>query len=540
MTSTTAGHDGGAVWSTTPPNIQSFTTKFTFQMPHNVSDPTIAGLTFCVQNSNSTTNPGFYGVNALGDANLAGYGVYASGVQGVPNQTPIGNSLAVKFDLNYYNQQAYPVGGLPNSTGLYINGGPLGGLIGENDLNLFSLNLYSGDIFSATIVYDGTLLTMTLKDASTGAQGRYVWPINIPAVTRSNTAWVGFTANEVQLQLINLLSWQYYTGYNTRLAQPTFSVPPGQYTTAQSVSLNGPPGATIYYTTNGQLPTTSSKQYSGTPILINTNEIIQAVAIESGYTDSLVATGNYQIQAASAPLINFSNFSSPNGFMQLAGYGYLSGPNLVLTDANANSNFEATGAWYPTPVSVQKFSTTFTYQATQIGNTGNNGFGATFAIQNQPQTTNTGMYGEVTGGPTYVGYAGWGLGYGNMNQAVSWLNGSTGGLTNSIAVKFDLTNNTTGLYTNGLVPSVATQPDVSITGGVNLLNGNRVTIAFTYNGTTLSMKLTDTVTSNTFSYSWPINIPSTVGANTAYVGFTGATGYSRANQYIQNWTYSNP
>ena len=59
----------------------------------------------------------------------------------------------------------------------------------------------------------------------------------------------------------------------------------------------------------------------------------------------------------------------------------------------------------------------------------------------------------------------------------------------------------------------------------------------TYDGTNLSMTLTDALTLATWSTSWPINIPSIVGGNTAYVGFTGGTGTSTASQKLTYWTY---
>ena len=60
----------------------------------------------------------------------------------------------------------------------------------------------------------------------------------------------------------------------------------------------------------------------------------------------------------------------------------------------------------------------------------------------------------------------------------------------------------------------------------------------TYDGTTLTLTLTDTVTNATFTTSTAINIPTTVGANTAYVGFTGGTGGLAAVQNVLNWTYT--
>jgi len=63
-------------------------------------------------------------------------------------------------------------------------------------------------------------------------------------------------------------------------------------------------------------------------------------------------------------------------------------------------------------------------------------------------------------------------------------------------------------------------------------------VTLAYNGTTLALTVTDSVTRASFSHSWTINIPSIVGGNTAYVGFTASTGYFFANQYIQSWTYA--
>ena len=60
----------------------------------------------------------------------------------------------------------------------------------------------------------------------------------------------------------------------------------------------------------------------------------------------------------------------------------------------------------------------------------------------------------------------------------------------------------------------------------------------TYNGTTLAWTITDATTAKTFSTSASVNIPSTVGGNSAYIGFTGGTGGSTATQEILTWTYT--
>ena len=42
-----------------------------------------------------------------------------------------------------------------------------------------------------------------------------------------------------------------------------------------------------------------------------------------------------------------------------------------------------------------------------------------------------------------------------------------------------------------------------------------------------------------FSHTWEVDIPATVGANTAYVGFTGSSGGgAHAVQSVEAWTYA--
>ena len=77
------------------------------------------------------------------------------------------------------------------------------------------------------------------------------------------------------------------------LPTPTLSVAAGTYTTAQSVSISDTmAGATIYYTTDGTTPTTSSSVYSAA-ITVNATQTLEAIAVESGYTNSAVASATY-------------------------------------------------------------------------------------------------------------------------------------------------------------------------------------------------------------------------------------------------------
>jgi hypothetical protein len=69
----------------------------------------------------------------------------------------------------------------------------------------------------------------------------------------------------------------------------------GTYTAAQTVSISdATSGATIYYTTNGTTPATSSSVYSGA-ITISATETLEAIATATGYSTSAVASAGYTI-----------------------------------------------------------------------------------------------------------------------------------------------------------------------------------------------------------------------------------------------------
>jgi hypothetical protein len=299
----------------------------------------------------------------------------------------------------------------------------------------------------------------------------------------------------------------------TQAPAPSLTPAPGSYTAAQSVTLTDA-GATIYYTTNGTTPTHNSTVYSG-PISVTATTTINAIGAESGLTDSAVVSGTYTINTSGGTSINFgSGFSVPTG-LQFNGSTGLDDSRLQLTNGGTN---EAASAFFTTPMDIRNFTTDFSFQLSDA-----TADGITFTIQNS------------SAGATALGPYGGGLGYGPDTP------GGTPGIGNSIAVKFDIYNNagegddSTGLYTDGASP---TTPFVDLTSsGINLDQGDTIDAHITYNGTTLTMTLTDAVINKTFTNSWAINIPSTVGGNLAFIGFTGGTGGSTASQKIETWTF---
>jgi hypothetical protein len=90
----------------------------------------------------------------------------------------------------------------------------------------------------------------------------------------------------------------YQNGSQT-VSMPTFSPSAGTYSSDQSVTISdSTAGATIYYTTNGTTPTTSSSTYTGGSIAITgpgTTETVEAIAAKSGMANSAVASETYKV-----------------------------------------------------------------------------------------------------------------------------------------------------------------------------------------------------------------------------------------------------
>jgi hypothetical protein len=211
----------------------------------------------------------------------------------------------------------------------------------------------------------------------------------------------------------------------------------------------------------------------------------------------------------------------PDGFASSAGLALNQAATVTdgaLQMTLSGSATDKGSAWFTTPVNIGSFTTDFQFQLLSPS-----ADGFTFTIQNQ--------------GLTAIGNGGSGLGYGASKT------GATGGISKSVAVKFDIYSNqgegadSTGFYTDGAAPTI---PAIDMTAsGVVLKSGDVFQAHITYDGTNLTLVLTDTVTSKSFTYTSPVNIPSIVGSGTAYVGFTGGIGGLSMTTHILNWTLTN-
>jgi LysM repeat protein len=117
---------------------------------------------------------------------------------------------------------------------------------------------------------------------------------------------------------------------NPVLPAPGFSPAGGTYTTPQSVTISdATAGTTIYYTTNGTTPTTSSSVY-GSGITVSASETLEAIAVKTGFTTSAPATAAYTIN----PVINLTPAVSTSCYQGSGAPSLTLGP-INTTGANA-------------------------------------------------------------------------------------------------------------------------------------------------------------------------------------------------------------
>ena len=122
-------------------------------------------------------------------------------------------------------------------------------------------------------------------DASTNT-----WTGSSSSVKFTNTASKGHW----KIQKI-VVTYQEAGSTDETCATPSFTPAGGVYTSAQDVTITTTTdGATIYYTTDGTEPTTSSSVYSSA-ISVSQTTTIKAIAVKAGLDNSTVATATYTI-----------------------------------------------------------------------------------------------------------------------------------------------------------------------------------------------------------------------------------------------------
>jgi hypothetical protein len=164
--------------------------------------------------------------------------------------------------------------------------------------------------------YTGTQ-SVTISDATSGATCHYTLTTKGSTPTTSSTEYsssISVTATSVLEALCthsgDTNSSVATAAYTIVAPTPTFSLVGGSYFGSQTVSIGDTnSAATIYYTTNGNAPTTSSTQYTGS-IKVSSTETLEAMAVVTGCSNSNTATATYTITTTPGTL---SIYLSPPG-----------------------------------------------------------------------------------------------------------------------------------------------------------------------------------------------------------------------------------
>jgi len=178
--------------------------------------------------------------------------------------------------------------------------------------------------------------------------------------------------------------------------------------------------------------------------------------------------------------------------------------NVTLTSGLGST---ASSVFYKAPLYIAAFNASFVYR--DVGGSGANGI--TFCLQNDSRAASA------------LGFAGSGLGY--------------FGITPSAALAMNIYDPYTrgiDFCTNGTLPAPGAYTPTT---PVNIASGNPIHVSLLYTGGVLRATLGESNTANLFRTNFQVNLPAIVGADTAYVGFTGADGGIASTQVISNFTF---
>jgi hypothetical protein len=218
-------------------------------------------------------------------------------------------------------------------------------------------------VFSLAAGTYTTTQTVTISDALAGTTIYYTTNGTVPTTSSAKyTGSISVSATETVEAIAvengysnSPIATAVYT-IASGVAAPVFSPSPGTFTSPQTVTITDTTaGATIYYTTNGTAPTTSSTVYMGA-IWQSSTQTLQAIAVKSGYANSMVATATYTI----APILPTPTFSLAGGTA-----AYPSPQTVSILDANAGATiYYTTNGTTPTTSST-KYTGAITVSVTE-------------------------------------------------------------------------------------------------------------------------------------------------------------------------------
>lgn len=452
---------------------------------------------------------------------------------GVPAQITradlIGGALTARFDA-------------PAGTGYtWSNGAPL--LAASNELSgigtavdnsSYRFTVPANTNFKTVKIYLGAYraqgtLTATLSDGSAAPYVDFQVDTNALASERVSYVYtLNFQAASANQDLI--IDFKKTANYGD-----------GGNVTIQAVTLSDPSGIATPSLTAVQVDNdvklSWSQVFTGSGYLLQssldgttwTDLAVIGTSVQNSFFHNDLAPGTVYYRVKTTGFSGDSEYSLPLRFTVSPSvspvYANFSSTAGLVLNGNANNTVVAGAITLTQPVNsqtssfftelrqrVNRWNAQFDFQTRDAFPNDSNADGFTFTIQNVANTA---------------------LGGGGGSLAYQ-------GLTNSIAVKFDIYDNVdqTGLLLNGAHPdtvAVDVRPY-----NVNLDSGGIWRVQMSYDGSTLVVAIYDPANPERVQRSsYFVDIPNTIGNDVAFVGFTGATGGLNLGQDILNFSFVN-
>jgi hypothetical protein len=240
------------------------------------------------------TFSGYWGVPAYWNGNL----YFGGGNHNTGEAEPIrafsfnaGNSGLLSTAATSASVKAFSYPGPDPSVS---SNGSANGILWGLDNSHWSSSCSNGSACQVLYAYDATNLATLLYTSSQAANYRDIPGTGVKFTTPTIANGKVYVGSVQAISAFGLL-----TAATPTAAAPAFSSPSGTYTSVQlSLSMSdATSGASIYYTTNGSTPNSSSSKYAGA-ISITATTTVKAIAIASGYINSPVTSATYTIQPA--------------------------------------------------------------------------------------------------------------------------------------------------------------------------------------------------------------------------------------------------
>ncbi len=181
--------------------------------------------------------------------------------------------------------------------------------------------------------------TTTGKDPTTSSS-KYSSRVKV-----TSTCEVRAVAYDSTTQEYSDVGYYLVTVTKARASAPTFSatsVAGGKKVTIKSATS----GATIYYTTDGTTPTTSSTKYTSSGVIVTETCVVKAIAVKSGYSNSSVSTASCTISRCETPTVTTSTTTN--------------GKKVTIKSATSGATIYYTTNGATPTTSSKKYSSAFT------------------------------------------------------------------------------------------------------------------------------------------------------------------------------------